>query len=139
MELDRILQNVESRLVRVGHALWKPDPKATLREEADLLNEELHDRCDALEVAKAERSALERRLRETKNAIDVLMGHIQTCVACGHGAPAWQFALQLDGLRQTLAKDQARLPQIEQVCWSVQFQVRQLERRLARVQEKIDA
>ena len=139
MELEKILQNVEARLVRVGHALWQPDPKAVLREKVEVLNEDLQERHDALEAANAERRALERRLRETKNAIDVLMGHIQTCVSCGHGAPAWQFALQLDGLRQSLAKDQTRLPQIEQICWSVQFQVRQLERQLAKVQEQIEA
>jgi hypothetical protein len=58
-------------------------------------------------------------------------------MSCGQGDQAWQFALQLDQLRQQLAADQAQLPKLEQVCWSLQFQIRQMERQLARLHEQI--
>jgi chromosome segregation ATPase len=136
-DLEKMLQNVESRLVRVGQAIWKPDSKAQVREASEQLSEELRSRHDALEQARAERMAAARRVFESKNAAQVLTDHIQTCLSCGHGDQAWQFALQLDRLRQQLAADQAQLPKLEQVCWSLQFQIRQMERQLARLHEQI--
>jgi phage shock protein A len=137
MELEDFLQNVEARLVRVGHNIWKPNPKTALRDEADRLSDELRKRHEALGKIKAERGAAERRITENQNSIQVLTGHIQACLSSGHGDPAWQFALQLDRLRQAIATDQAQLPRLEQVCWSVQFQIRQMERQLARLHEKL--
>jgi predicted nucleic acid-binding Zn-ribbon protein len=139
MELDKILQNLESRLVRVGHALWNPDLKEHLREAEESLADEVRERHKALDQAQADRSALQRRITANQNAIDVLTGHIQACLTYGHGDQAWQFALQLDALRQELSRNQAHLPKIEQICWSVQFQVRQLERRLVRLQQQMDS
>jgi hypothetical protein len=139
MELDKILENVESRLVRVGHALWKTDRKADLRLEADQVADELQQRHAALENAAADRSDLQRLIKQNQNAIEVMTGHVQACLTYGHGDQAWQFALQLDGLRQQVATDQARLPKLEQVCWSLQFQIRQMERQLARLQQQIQS
>ncbi len=137
MELEQILQNVESRLIRAGRAIWKPDPKAEVREEAERLAEELSERHEALEKARAELSGAQRRLNENQNASPVLTNHIQACLSCGHGEQAWQFALQLDKLREEITADQAKLPALEQIAWSVQFQIRQMERQLARLQEKL--
>ena len=39
--------------------------------------------------------------------------------------------------RQGMVADQETRPRLEQVCWSLQFHVRQLERRLARLQEQL--
>ncbi len=137
MELEEFLQNVETRLVRAGQSIWKPNPKAALRDEADRLSDELGKRHEALAKIKSERGAAERRITENQNTIQVLTSHIEACLSSGHGEPAWQFALQLDRLRQAIATDQATLPRIEQVCWSLQFQIRQMERQLARLHEKL--
>jgi predicted nucleic acid-binding Zn-ribbon protein len=137
MGLERILQNVESGFFRVGQAFLKPSLKEGLRDEADRLSDELRQRHEALDQARAEQTATQRRIAENQNAIQVLTGHIQTCLSCGHGEPAWQFALQLDRLRDAIAADQARLPRLEQVCWSLRFQIRQMERQLARLHEKL--
>jgi hypothetical protein len=135
--LEKMLQQVESRLVRVGEAIWKPDPKSKLRDESQRLSDELRQRHDALEVARATRAATAHRIWENKNGSDVLTGHIQACLGCGSGDQAWQFALQLDRVRQELTADVARLPKLEQACWSIQFQIRQMERQLARLHEQI--
>jgi hypothetical protein len=137
MELEKILQNVESRLVQAGHALWQPDAKAAMRDEADLLSDDLRKRHEALQKAKAEQTFLQRNIGENENAAQVLTGHIQTCLTCGHGDQAWTFAMKLDQIRQALAADRARLPKLEQVCWSLKFQIRQMERQLARLHEKV--
>jgi hypothetical protein len=136
MELEQILENVESRLIRAGRAIWKPDSKAEVREEAERLAAELSERHGALEKARGELSGAHRRLNENQNAARVLTHHIQACLSCGHGDQAWQFALQLDKLRQEISADTARLPGLEQISWSIQFQIRQMERQLARLQQK---
>jgi hypothetical protein len=135
--LEKMLQQVESRLIRVGEALWKPDPKAKLRAESQRLSDELRDRHDALEQTRSTQMATARRVWENKNAADTLAGHIQACLGCGSGDQAWKFAMQLDRVRQELAADEARLPKLEQACWSLQFQIRQMERQLARLHEQI--
>jgi hypothetical protein len=140
MELDgleKMLRQVESGLLRVGEALWKPDSKAKLREESQRLSDELRQRHDALEEARAGQVATARRIWENKNAADTLAGHIKACLGCGSGDQAWKLALQLDRVRQELAADEARLPKLEQACWSLQFQIRQMERQLARLHEQI--
>ncbi len=137
MELEKIVQNVELRIVRAGQALWMPNAKEAQRERAAILSDELAKRHEALQKAKAEQTALLRQIGENQNAAAVLTGHIQSCLTSGQGDQAWTFAMQLDRLRQELGAAQARLPKVEQVCWSVQFQIRQMERQLARLHEQI--
>jgi phage shock protein A len=137
MELEKLLHNVESRIVRAGKALWQADPKTALRDQADRVSDELRGRHETLERSRAERAALQRKINDDQQAADVLTNHIQTCLTCGHGDQAWQFALQLDRLRQGIADCQAQLPRLDQVCWSIQFQIRQMERQLARLHEQV--
>ncbi len=137
MELEKLVQNVESRLVRAGKAIWQADPKTALRDQADRLSDELRGRHESLERSRSERATLQRKINDDQRAADVLTNHIQTCLACGHGDQAWQFALQLDRLRQGIADCQAQLPRLDQVCWSIQFQIRQMERQLAKLHEQV--
>jgi hypothetical protein len=136
-ELEKMVQRVESKLVRVGQAILNPDPKAHVREESERLSDELRKRHHALAKARTERTAAEARITENRHATQILTGHIQTCVSSGHGDQAWQFAMQLDRLRQQITDDQAQMPKLEQVCWSLEFQIRQMERQLARIHEQI--
>ena len=43
-----------------------------------------------------------------------------------------------DNARQALVEDRAALPRHEQACWSLQFKLRQLERKAARLEEQLN-
>jgi hypothetical protein len=66
-----------------------------------------------------------------------LHSRIETALRSRQTDQAWRLALELDQLRQTLACDQEASPRLEHRCWSLQFLIRQLERRIARLQEQL--
>jgi hypothetical protein len=84
-----------------------------------------------LQRACTERAAVQKRLKEHQKLVACLPGLIQTCLRREQPEDAWRHALELDRARQAVAQDEAALPRLGQVCWSLHFQVRQLERRLA--------
>jgi phage shock protein A len=139
MTLEQLVHSVESRLLEMGRYLLRPDPRSQLREDIDKLAEELRQRHQALARARDEWEATRRRAHDNRTAATLLPPQIQACVRRGQTEDAWRFALELDRVRETLAADQAALPRLEQMCWSLQFLIRQLERRLARLQEQLPA
>jgi hypothetical protein len=132
MLLEQVVHNVESKLVRIGQRLWA-DPQALFEEQGERLRSELKRQRAVLERQQAELAAAQDRLRENENAVGSLPLRIDRCIRNGQGPEAWQMALRLDEARQQLVADRVAVPRLEQVCWSLHFRIRQLERRLAAV------
>ena len=137
MTLEQLVHDVESHLFNLGRQLLRPDPRTQLREELDSVAEQLGARREALARSGEEREAARRRLHDNQTAATLLPGQIQAYLRRGDTEEAWRCALELDRARQAVAEDRAALPRLDQVCWSLQFTVRQLERRLARLREQV--
>jgi hypothetical protein len=134
---EQLVYTLESRLVQLGQFLWRPDPRTRLREEADRLSELLQQRQALLSRGQEELDTLRRRLTRNRTSAVLLEAQIESCVHRKVPEQAYPHALELDKVRESLAEDEAALPRLEQRCWSLQFQARQMERRLARVQEEL--
>jgi hypothetical protein len=132
--MERLVYNLEERLRALGRLLLQPDPQAQREEAARRLDDELRRRRDELRQACAERAAAQRRLAENHDLIARLPEMIQHCLRAGRSEEAWRHALALDRCRQGVAADQDALPRLGQLCWSLHFEVRRLERRLGREQ-----
>jgi hypothetical protein len=129
--LEDLVHNVEARLLDLGRRLLEPGAATRPPDEGERAAAELRDRRLALQRACTERAAMQKRLKENQKLVACLPGLIQTCLRREQGEDAWRHALELDRARQAVAEDEAALPRLGQVCWSLHFQVRQLERRLA--------
>jgi hypothetical protein len=135
--LEKLVQTVESGLLDVGRRLWQPDPRERLLDEIDRLTLELRDRHQELTRSRNELAGMKRRLRDNPSAAALLHSRIESALRARQGEAAWRGALELDQLRQTMASDRDACPRLEQTCWSLQFLIRQLERRLTRLQEQL--
>ena len=138
MSLEELVHDVESRLADLGRRLLQPGPKALVQEEADALGRELEARRAALGRAKAERDATARRILDNHSSVRRLTALVEHHVKRHEHDRGWQYAMELDRARQALAEDRAALPRHEQACWSLQFKIRQLERKVARLEEQIN-
>jgi phage shock protein A len=136
MSLEEMVHRFEERLATLGRRLWRPSPESLLREEIETVAQELQEAQAALARTQAEQEMRDRRTQESQSRIAVLTGQIKAYVQRGQSDLAWALALELDRLRQLLVEDRAALPKLSQTCWSLQFRARQIERRLAGLQEK---
>ncbi len=134
---EQFVYSLETQLMKLGQRLWSPDARSRQFEEADDLIGRLQKRQELLSRSQCELDAARRRITSNRTSEALLVSQIESCVHRGVPQQAYPHALELDRVRQALAEDQTALPRIEQRCWSLQFQVRQLERQLARVQEAI--
>jgi hypothetical protein len=135
--LENLVYNVEAGLRSLGRLLWSADPFTQLQAQAQRVSEGLRQCQQALQQACADRAAAQRRLKCNYDLIAHVPGLIQRCLAAGQSEDAWRHALALDRARQEAAADEAALPRLGQLCWSLHFQVRQLQRRLARVNDQL--
>jgi hypothetical protein len=131
------VESVESRLWSLGRRIWRGDEKAELREEVLRAVDDLRKRHDALKQARAELEAMRKRIAEDQANAALLTAAVDNSLARGAGEQAYRLALELDGVRRRLAADQTRLPRQEQLCWSLDFQLRRLERNVARMQQRL--
>jgi chromosome segregation ATPase len=137
--LEQLLQSVESGLKDLGRRLLAPSPREILLDEIDRLSAQLQRRCAELTTSQRELAGVKRRLRDNPTAAALLHSRIESALRQGRSEQAWRAALELDQLRQSLAEDQKACPRLEQRCWSLHFDVRQLQRRLDRVLEQISS
>jgi hypothetical protein len=137
--LEELVHAMEARLRDLGRSLWPSDPLAGVETEAQRLGTALADCLQALRRACTQRAAAQRRLRGNRQLIDQLPNLIRRCIRNGRGEEAYQHALALDRARQEIAEDQVAVPRLGQLCWSLQFQSRQLQRCLSRLQQKLSA
>jgi hypothetical protein len=137
MAWDQWLESVESRLWDAGRRLWRCDPKEPLRDAVERATGALRSRYNQLTAARAELEALRTRLEENQASAALLGSAVDDSLKRGAREQAWRLALELDRLRRQLADDQARLPKQEQLCWSLDFRLRQFERHVARLQQRL--
>lgn len=135
--LEQFVHTVEWGLKGLGRRLWQGSPRERLLDEIDRLTLELRERHAELARSRMELAGIKRRLRDNPTAAALLHSRIETAHRNRQLEQAWRLALELDQLRQTMACDQEASPRLEQMCWSLQFLIRQLERRLARLQEQL--
>jgi hypothetical protein len=135
--LEELVSNVEASLRNLGRMLFPQDPTICLKADAEGIRRDLRQCQDELRQACQERAAAQRRLKDNHDLIARLPNLIQRCLAKDQSEDAWRHALALDRARQEIANDEAALPRLGQVCWSLHFQVRQLERRLGRLREQV--
>jgi chromosome segregation ATPase len=135
--LERLVNSIESGLIDLGRRLSQPSPREQLRDEIDRLTGELRERHAELSRSRNELAAMKRRLRDNPTVAALLHTRIETALRARQSDRAWSSALELDQLRQSLASDAEACPRLEQMCWSLQFLLRQLERRLERLHEQL--
>lgn len=135
--LERLVHSVESGLKDLGQRLLQPSAHERLLGEIDSVSAQLQQRSKELTRSQRELAALKRRLRDTPADLALLHSHIETMLKNGQTSRAWSAALTLDTLRHGLAGDREACPRLEQRCWSLHFQVRQLQRRLDRLLEQL--
>jgi hypothetical protein len=104
-----------------------------MQDEIEQLAIELADRRAALRQCEIDRDAIQKRLQENQPTAALMPSQIESNLRRGKADQAWRQALDLDRLRQTILNDQATLPRLEQACWSLQFHIRLLERKLERM------
>jgi hypothetical protein len=139
MNLEQLAHAVEDQLLRLGRRLWRPDPVAALRDDIDRVGRLLGERRAALDRSRAARDAARRRLEENQTEAALLASQVETCLLRGAREQAWHRALDLDRLRQQLAENGRAVPRHDQAAWSLEFNIRQLERQLDRLHEHLRA
>jgi hypothetical protein len=137
MKLEHLVQQVETQLVEFGRRFLSGDPRERLLEEIDWLEADLAQRRTALADTETQRDETSRRVEDNQAAVLLLPSQIESSVSRGKSAQAYRQALELDRRRRTLAEDRTALPRLEQACWSLAFQIRQVERHLARQREQL--
>jgi chromosome segregation ATPase len=135
--LEQLVHTVESSLLGLGRHLWQLSPREQLQEDIDRLTAQLRQRREELTHSRIELGAVKRRLRDNPTEAALLHSRIETAIRDRRLERAYCRALELDQIRQTLAADRTACPRLEQTCWSLQFLIRQLERRLNRLQEQL--
>lgn len=135
--LEQLIYSVESGLKDLGRRLLQPSTREQLLDEIDRLSAQLQQRCAELTNSQRELAGVKRRLRDNPSTAALLHSRIETMLRNGQTDQAWRAALELDQFRQALAADQEACPGLEQRCWSLHFNVRQLQRRLDRLLEQL--
>jgi hypothetical protein len=137
--LEELVHQVESRLFDLGRRLWQSGPLAGIQEEIARLERELPRQREALRTACTQRASAQKRLKINQDLIASLPALVRRSIEGGRGPEAFQHALALDRARQEITEDQTALPRLTQICWSLQFQVRQSERYLANLRRQLTA
>jgi hypothetical protein len=137
MFLERLVHGVEQRMAAIGRRLWQTDPLTQLREDVAFVCDDLARRRKALEKCRAELEAARSRINENQATVALLTGRIGMALARGGADQAWREALDLDKARRQLTEDQVKLPKQEQVCATLELQIRFMTRRLARLQGQL--
>jgi chromosome segregation ATPase len=135
--LEQLIYSVESGLKDLGRRLMQPDAREQLLDEMDRLSAQLQQRRAEIANAQRELAGVKRRLRDTPTEAALLHSRIETLLNNGQVGKAWSAALTLDIMRRGLVGDQEACPRLEQRCWSLNFHIRQLQRRLDRLLEQL--
>src|SRR5262249_2617073 len=96
----------------------------------DWLERELERATTQLKELRAGVDRLTHQLADKERRADWLEARVQIYTYVADRANAWQYALELDGLRNTLKQERARLQQRRQAYQRQLARVRQLQDRL---------
>jgi hypothetical protein len=137
MKLEEVLQRVETRLLGLGSRLLQAGEKADLQEELELAQAEVRSRKAEQARIASQRDEMRARIGSRKEQIAQLVEAVESSFRRGLSSQALREALELERLRRELGEDEAALPKLEQVIWSLGFSLRQMERRLDRIREQL--
>src|SRR5947208_3100937 len=121
MLLEDVFHRVEAGLERLGRALFQPDPQSQLRADIAELTAELRERHEQLRQTRQKLREAQRRLEENRQAVKHLAVRVERAVRDQEGPQAYHLALEVDKLRQEIARDEERVPRGEQAVWSIEF------------------
>jgi hypothetical protein len=139
MKLEMLIHQVETRLFSLGSTLLQAGEKADLQEDLEHAQVELAARRSAAAQAVAHREEVRQRIREAWEKAGALPAQIESSFRRGKSSQALRQALELENLRRAIAEDEAELPKLDQMIWSLSFHLRQMERRLNRLREQFGA
>ncbi len=130
MLLTQLWQSMEARLSAWRRRWWPPDPVSSARTEANRLAAEIVERKAALAEMTTILEELHHDAEATQKQATRLTAQVAECVKAGYESQAWPLALELDELHRRLAGVETEVRRHEQLCWSYEFQLRQLQRKL---------
>jgi len=137
--LEELVHRVEATLLGFGRSLFQGRqeaaealPVAKIAPSAEPPDEELTRRRAELELFEAQATAVSQRLTENQESAALLPSQIESSLHRGKASQALVQALELERIRKDIDCAQDLLPRLEQVCWSIRYRIRQLERHLER-------
>jgi len=137
MTLDQFLQTVESRIFSVGMHLWPNDTVTQMRDQADQLSEQLQERTATVGRCRESMRQARDRLTEKRKHEGFLVGRVETYVHVADQAQAWQHALELDELRQSIQQERDLLRHLDKAERDQRQHIQRLEQSLATLHEKL--
>jgi chromosome segregation ATPase len=137
MFFAQLWQTVEVHLSAWRRRWWPLDPVSAARAEANRLTAAIRERKAALAGLNSLLKELREDVAAGQKQAARLTAQVAECVKAGYESQAWPLALDLDELHRRLADVQAELHRHEQVCWSYEFQLRQMQRKLDHVRGQL--
>jgi len=138
MTFDQILDNFEEQVYGLGRTLfWPDDPATQMREQIEQLSEDLQKRNVQFAANDHAIHELKDRLAKTEVQAALHASRVETYMHVNDQGNAWQHALELDQLRYNIEQDGNRLAHLETARRRQHEHIRQLERSLATLQEKV--
>lgn len=137
MLLAQLWQTVETRLHALKRRWWPTNPASALRDEVRRLTIEIEDTRAAVADIQVLLEELRAQVTIGQRRVARLTGQVAECVRAGYESQAFPLALELDEVNRTLAGDRAAARRHEQVCWSQEFHLRQLQRKLDHVRGQL--
>lgn len=137
MLFAQLWQSMESRLHAWKRRWWPLDPLSAAGAEIERLSAEIAAIKAELDGLSTLLEELRGRLANNQKRAARLIAQVAECVKAGYESQAWPLALELEEVHRSLAADQAEVCRGEQVCWSQQFRLRQLRRKLEQVRGQL--
>ena len=137
MTLEQLFQAVETRFHNLAHGLLKADSLARLRDKSERWTRELRDRYAILIRQRGTLEGIRHRLAARERRAAQLTARIETYLHVLDQANAWQHALQLDQIQQSIQEDRLELQRQERAYGDELASIEQLKRRLAEVREEL--
>jgi chromosome segregation ATPase len=136
MTLAQLVDTLEGRLFNLDR-LWYDNPHLRLQEESEALCEELQE----LHPLQASRLAELTDARQTLSRLEIeaamLASRVEASVFAKESGAAWQKALELDCLRQSLQQERDRVARLEDQANGEAAVIQDLQDRLSLLQEKL--
>jgi hypothetical protein len=139
MTLETIVYSLEEQLRLLGEQMLEPRPQEKLQEKLQddfKENEEMLQR--GLKRWQLDLRACQRALNKRQVAAGLLTLRIEELVRECAVAEAYRLALDLDRLREVIAREAQQLPELEAMCKQFQEQIRELRRNREVIQVRVE-
>jgi hypothetical protein len=137
MSLEQLFHKVECGIFHLGQHLLCDHPGRQLHNEALRLSEELQQSHAGLVRHRCELESVCERIVTQERQVLILESRVEAAIGAGNQRQAWQEALELDQLRQSLAAACTEARNREAAIGTHQERIVALERQLSAVQQKL--